>query len=404
MDIETATSDRIEQQLLRAEATIAQLRGAQMVLLREVDRRQTANADGCRTLAEWVAGRLDVGPDTAGTLVTATRRCETLPNVESALAAGVVTWDRATAAARVAEADQNADILDDVAVFDIAGIRRLVARRHRVSTGDERYAFERRYLTVQANLDESSWRVAGQLPGFEGRTLVDALDAKADELPASPVRTESRTTRWADALWAISLDALSGRDGASTDSSTPLLTVFMDATDAAPTNGETGVAIESGPQVGPATLEAILCDGVVEVTATTRDGVPLEIGRRSRVIPPKLRRWVLHRDGAACTVAGCTSRYRLQIHHVRSWADGGRTDPENLTTLCWFHHHVVIHGQAFTIDRSSPPQRRRLLRPPINAPPPHTPPPRRALPSAARQRGSNSPTPRKNPPIRAGRW
>jgi hypothetical protein len=59
---------RIEQQLLRAESTNAQLRGAQMVLLREVDRRQTVNADGCRTLAEWVAGRLDVGPDTADTL------------------------------------------------------------------------------------------------------------------------------------------------------------------------------------------------------------------------------------------------------------------------------------------------------------------------------------------------
>jgi hypothetical protein len=70
-----------------------------------------------------------------------------------------------------------------------------------------------------------------------------------------------------------------------------------------------------------------------------------------------------------CTVAGCTSRYRLQIHHIIRWADGGRTDPENLTTLCWFHHHVVIHGQGFRIDPDSPPQRRRLLRPPIHGPP-----------------------------------
>ena len=375
-----------------------------MILLREVDRRQAANADGCRTLTEWVAGRLDVGPDTAGTLVSATRRCETLPNVEAALAAGAVTWDRATAAARVAEPDQNADILDDVAVYDIAGIRRLVARRHRVSTGDEQYAFERRYLTVQANLDQSSWRIAGQLPGLEGRTLVDALDMKADALPDSPVRTESRTTRWADALWAISLDALSGSDDAPTESSTPLLTVFMDATTAAPTNGEAGVVIESGPQVGPATLEAILCDGVVEVTATTSDGIPLRIGRRSRVIPPRLRRWVLHRDGAACTIAGCTSRYRLQIHHIRSWADGGRTDPENLTTLCWFHHHVVIHGQGFRIDPSSPPQRRRLLRPPIHAPPPPMPPSQGNRPSAARRRRSISSLTHESPPVQAGRW
>ena len=63
------------------------------------------------------------------------------------------------------------------------------------------------------------------------------------------------------------------------------------------------------------------------------------------------------------------SRYRLQIHHITRWADGGRTDPQNLTTLCWFHHHVAIHGQGFTIDPHSPPQRRRLLQPPIHGPP-----------------------------------
>ena len=175
--------------------------------------------------------------------------------------------------------------------------------------------------------------------------------------------------RNADALWAISLDSLAGGDGATIDTATPLLTVFVDATEAAPTNGEAGVTIEAGPRVGRSAIEAILCDGIVEVTGRTRDGIPLAMGRRSRVIPPRLRRFVLHRDGAACTIAGCTSRYRLQIHHITRWADGGRTDPENLTTVCWFHHHVVIHGQGFRIDPNSPPQRRRLLRPPIHGPP-----------------------------------
>ncbi|MGB5655863.1 MAG: hypothetical protein WBN35_04530, partial [Acidimicrobiia bacterium] len=41
---------------------------------------------------------------------------------------------------------------------------------------------------------------------------------------------------------------------------------------------------------------------------------------------------------------------------LREW-----TDPENLTAVCWFQHHVVIHGQGFGIDSGSPPQRRRLL-------------------------------------------
>ena len=151
-----------------------------------------------------------------------------------------------------------------------------------------------------------------------------------------------------------------------------MVTVFVDATEAAPTNGETGVQVEAGPQVGPHTLEAILCDGIIEVTARTQDGTPLAIGRRSRVIPPRLRRFVLHRDAAGCTIAGCVSRYRLQVHHIQPWSKGGRTDPENLTTVCWFHHHVVIHGQGFTIDKTSPPQRRRLLRPRNHAPPQRT--------------------------------
>jgi hypothetical protein len=67
MDVETATTDTIEQQLVRAEVTIAQLRGAQMALLRELDRRQTPTADGCRSLAEWATGRFDLAPDTAKT-------------------------------------------------------------------------------------------------------------------------------------------------------------------------------------------------------------------------------------------------------------------------------------------------------------------------------------------------
>jgi hypothetical protein len=238
-----------------------------------------------------------------------------------------------------------------------------------MSTGMEREAFERRYVAAQPNLDESSWQIRGQLPASAGRVFVEALDRKADVLPPNPDRSESRSTRWADALWAISADSLAGGDGATLESSSPLLTVFVDAAAAAPTNGEAGVTIEAGPQVGPAALEAVLCDGVVEVTARTSDGSPLAFGRRRKIIPPRLRRAILHRDGAACTVEGCVSRYRLQIHHIVGWAHGGRTDPENLTTLCWFHHHVVIHGRGFSIDPSTPPQRRRLRRPPIHAPP-----------------------------------
>ena len=44
-------------------------------------------------------------------------------------------------------------------------------------------------------------------------------------------------------------------------------------------------------------------------------------------------------------------------------------DADNLATLCWFHHHVVIHGEGFSIDPNSPPQRRRFIRPRVHDPP-----------------------------------
>jgi hypothetical protein len=368
MDIETATSESIEQQLLHGEAAIARIRATQLVLLREVDRRQVPMGAGCGSLGEWVRGRLDVSPETARDLVATAKHLQELPDVEEALETGQIGYDRAVAVGRFARRDDTFDILNEMAGFDIAGIRNRAARRRRMSRVDEETAYNDRYLNVQPNLDESLWRLNGRLPGFAGRIVIDALEAKADTLPKGPGQV-SRAARNADALWAISLDALYGTDGASIEDPTPLLTVFVDANEAAATDGEAGVVIQGGPRVGEAAIEAILCDGIVEVTARTKHGVPLRMGRRSRPITPQLRRFVMDRDGAACTIAGCTSRYRLQVHHIKRWIDGGRTDPENLTTVCWFHHHIVIHGRGFTIDPDSPSQRRRLLQPPIHGPP-----------------------------------
>ena len=124
MDIETITNDQIEQQLLDDEAVIARARARQLVVLREVDRRQMPTAAGCASLGEWVRGRLDVAPETVRDLVATSRHLEDLPDVEDAVAAGVVGFDRAVAVGRFAGRDDTADLLTVLAGFDVAGIRR----------------------------------------------------------------------------------------------------------------------------------------------------------------------------------------------------------------------------------------------------------------------------------------
>lgn len=51
-----------------------------------------------------------------------------------------------------------------------------------------------------------------------------------------------------------------------------------------------------------------------------------------------LREVVLTRDGNHCQVSGCPSRVSLHVHHIRSVAKGGEHVPDNLVSLCDFHH------------------------------------------------------------------
>jgi hypothetical protein len=72
------------------------------------------------------------------------------------------------------------------------------------------------------------------------------------------------------------------------------------------------------------------------------DGSILDVGRRSRTVPPALRRALEARD-QGCRFPGCGLRF-TDAHHVRHWAEGGETKLENLVLLCRHHHRLVHEG------------------------------------------------------------
>jgi hypothetical protein len=94
MDFTGRSLDELEQFVMGIERDIARSRTAQMMALREIDRRQAPLADGCRSMVEWVTGRLDVAPDTARTLVATARRLGELPPIEETAVAGELSFDR----------------------------------------------------------------------------------------------------------------------------------------------------------------------------------------------------------------------------------------------------------------------------------------------------------------------
>ncbi len=368
--VAAASTDGLEQELLDLEALVARARSRQLELLAELDRRQVAIADGCRTMVEWVSGRLDVGPETASSLVRAFGLLADRPDIGRSLGEGAMSFDRATATAALAAAGASEAAIAASGGLDIATLRRRAAATRRLSRAEERAAFRDRCVWLQPSLDTSSWRLWGQLPGVDGRVVEEALVRRGDEFPPLPDGSRpTREQRHADALVSIAQDSLTATSEEAADGGGPLATVFVDAAAAAGSNGEAGAAVAAGPRVGPAVLEEILCGGTVELIAVSAAGGVRAVGRQTRSIPPRLRRFVLWRDGG-CAADGCTSRYRLQPHHRQPRAQGGSNEPDNLTTLCWYHHHVVIHGMGYRIDPRSKRNRLRFLAPDSGRDPP----------------------------------
>jgi hypothetical protein len=76
----------------------------------------------------------------------------------------------------------------------------------------------------------------------------------------------------------------------------------------------------------------------------------VEVGARTRTIPPALRRVLRHRD-RGCRFPSCGSRF-TQGHHIQHWANGGPTTLSNLASLCRRHHRFVHEG-GFQVERAA---------------------------------------------------
>ena len=350
--------DALEQVLLEGEAAVARIRAHQIQALARLDVAQVHTADGTRTRVEWVSARLDVSMDTATALVDGSKMLPEHEGSQESLRRGEATFDRALATARLAVSGASREMVEASSGYDVAGVARLVSRRRRITKEHERSVFRDRFVAIQPNLDESLWRLWGQLPAVDGAIVEKALITRAERLPAPPDGGRAGGARRADALVAIAGDSTGGTlDGTSGGA----VTVFVDLDTANGTAGDTGAEIAMGPRIGPVALERLLCEGTVQVVGLA-GGNPVAASSATRAIPPATRRFVQWRDGA-CVISGCRSRYRLQPHHVTPRSEGGTHNPENLATLCWHHHHIAIHGTGFRLDPHSPPQRRRLLPP-----------------------------------------
>ena len=116
-----------------------------------------------------------------------------------------------------------------------------------------------------------------------------------------------------------------------------------------------GGMFDWGGHVHAETARRIACDAAISRVLLDPAGQPLDVGRRTRIIPPALRRALTTRD-QGCRFTGCDRPPAwTDAHHVQHWIHGGPTSLSNLVLLCR-HHHRLVHegGWVIVLDHGKP--------------------------------------------------
>jgi hypothetical protein len=163
--------------------------------------------------------------------------------------------------------------------------------------------------------------------------------------------------RRADALVRLAESALAGNLDSGTTGDRYQVVLHVDAGPAARPAGEPtafiGSTIECGDRavdVSAETSARLACDAAVVVMRHDAAGNVLDVGRKTRSVPPAIRRALDARD-TGCRFPGCTAR-RCDAHHVVHWAAGGATSFDNLVLL-GRHHHLLLHEGGYSVRRGA---------------------------------------------------
>jgi hypothetical protein len=189
-------------------------------------------------------------------------------------------------------------------------------------------------------------RLRGQLDAETAGTLHALLGplAKPQPQPRGEGIPDPRTPeqRDGDGLAAIiHLAATSGR-APTRGGVKPHLTVTLDYQVLAE---QTGTAtLDDGTTLPAATARRLACDAHLIPIVLGTNSTPLDLGRTQRLVQPHQRNALITRDkGCAFPTCHLPARW-TDAHHLTHWADGGKTNLDNLVLLCRTHHRLIHHG------------------------------------------------------------
>jgi hypothetical protein len=355
--------DRLGDEIAELSAHLDAATARFLELIREFDARGGWNT-GFRSCAAWLSWRVGLDLGAARERVRVARALETLPLLADALARGQLSYAKVRALTRVATPETEARLLAVGRAGTAAHVERIVRGWRWVDRRAEARETARRHASRALHVsqdDDGMVVLRGRLEPEVGALLVQALAAARevlylrararDEAAAIPegasAETPSLAQQQADALALLAESALHHLDPGAPGERYQVV-VHVDAQVLADPDQPGQSVLDGGARVSPETSQRLACDASRVVMRHDDHGHLLEIGARTRTIPPALRRALHHRD-RSCRFPGCGVRFG-QGHHLRHWAQGGPTTLSNLALLCRRHHRAV-HEEGYQVAR-----------------------------------------------------
>ena len=334
-------------------------------LIREFDSHNGWN-NGFRSCAEWLSWRVGLDIGAAREKVRVARALPALPRLAQALARGELSYAKVRALTRVATPETEERLLAIGRAGTAEHVERIVRGWRRMDRKAEQDEATRQHVSRALHVyptEDGTVTIRGRLSPEAGALLLKALTAarealhrrergeKADAQPAD-VSAEAPTMpqQQADALQLLAETALHHGIDPGTPAEHYQVVVHVDAAVLEDPDQPGQSVVEDGARVSAETSQRLACDASRVVMRHDADGRIVEIGAKTRTIPPALRRALLHRD-RSCRFPGCHGRF-CQAHHIRHWAQGGPTTLSNLVLLCRRHHRAV-HEEGYQVDRQS---------------------------------------------------
>ncbi len=348
-----------------------------LVLIREFDQREGWGV-GFKTCAHWLSWRTGIAMGPAREKVRVARALEHLPLLSEKMRRAELSYSKARALTRVATPENEEELMDFARVGTASHVERLVRAWRRVDRWEEESLEQERHsmrsLDIFPDMD-GMYVLRARLDPEAGALLKRAIEAANEALypgcgPCSPVLSPedpelNREQMRADAIGLIAERALQGGLAAPAEPATGgrsatvgraatigradrfQVVVHVDAEALVELSEEGDSMLEGVGRVPAGTSRRIACDANRVVMTHASDGSVLDVGRKTRTVPPAIRRALDHRDGG-CRFPGCGLRF-CDAHHIKHWADGGETRLDNLVLLCR-RHHRAMHEEGFRVE------------------------------------------------------